>query len=401
MPGTRRPTGPVPEHLREAAAGIDPPFGVLDAAALGVNIEDLRRRAAGKPIRVASKSMRMRAALARVLDEPGFHGVLCYALPEAIWLARHGFRDLVVGYPTVHREAIRQLATDDALAAEITVMVDDPAQLDLVDAVAPWPGRSTIRVCLELDAAFRPAGNAVILGARRSPIRTPRDATTLARHVAGRGGFDLVGLMAYEGQIAGVGNAGHGPRAAAVRAMQRRSAAELAERRPAVVRAVRQLADLEFVNGGGTGSIETTTKDPSVTEIAAGSGLLGPGLFDHYTSFRPAPAAYFVLPVVRRPARDIVTVAGGGWIASGPPGLDRLPTPTHPTGLRYIGTESAGEVQTPLRGRAARHLQIGDQVWFRHAKSGEVCEHLNELVVIDGGTIVDRFPTYRGEGKAF
>jgi D-serine deaminase-like pyridoxal phosphate-dependent protein len=69
--------------------------------------------------------------------------------------------------------------------------------------------------------------------------------------------------------------------------------------------------------------------------------------------------------------------------------------------LRYLGTESAGEVQTPLRGRAARTLTIGDRVWFRHAKSGEVCEHLTELLVVDGGRIVDRFDTYRGEGKAF
>jgi D-serine deaminase-like pyridoxal phosphate-dependent protein len=397
----RHRAGSVPDELQAAVADLDPPFGVLDAAALRANIADLRRRANGKPIRVASKSVRMRSAVALVLREPGFAGVLCYALPEAIWLARTGFRDLVVGYPTVHRESIREVAGDDALAAAITLMVDDPAQLDLIDAVVPWPGRCRIRVCLELDAAFRPAGRAVTLGARRSPIRTPGDATTLARHIVQRPGFDLVGLMAYEGQIAGVGNAGHGPRAAAVRAMQHRSAAELAERRPAVVQAVRQLADLEFVNGGGTGSIESTTRDPSVTEIAAGSGLLGPGLFDHYTTFRPAPAAYFVLPVVRRPARNIVTVAGGGWIASGPPGPDRLPVPTHPAGLRYLGTESAGEVQTPLRGRAARTLTIGDRVWFRHAKSGEVCEHLTELLVVDGGRIVNRFDTYRGEGKAF
>ncbi len=396
----RSPSGPGPE-LRAAVAGLATPFGVLDARALRHNIDDLRRRAAGTPIRVASKSVRMRTVLSRVLAEPGFAGVLCYALPEAIWLRRTGFRDLVVGYPTVDRAAIGQLGADDELASQITLMVDDPAQLDLIDAAAPWPGRARIRVCLELDAAYRPAGRAVTLGARRSPIRTPGQATALARHIAGRPGFSLVGLMAYEGQIAGVGNAGRHPRAVAVRAMQHRSAAELAERRAAVVAAVRKLADLEFVNGGGTGSVESTVADGSVTEVAAGSGLLGPALFDHYTAFRPAPAAYFVLPVVRRPARGLVTVAGGGWIASGPPGSDRLPTVAYPPGLRYLGTEAAGEVQTPLRGSAARALRIGDQVWFRHAKSGEVCEHLGELHLVDGGRIVEPLATYRGEGKAF
>ena len=391
----------LPADLRAAVAHLDPPFGVLDAVALRANIADLRRRAAGTPIRVASKSVRMRAVLSEVLAQPGFAGVLCYALPEAIWLCRSGFRDLVVGYPSADRHAIATLGGDDELAAHITLMVDDAAQLDLIDAAAPWPGRARIRLCLELDAAYRPAGRTATLGARRSPIRTPEQATRLARRIADHPGFRLVGLMAYEGQIAGVGNAGRSPRAAIVRAVQRRSAAEIADRRPAVVAAVRRLADLEFVNGGGTGSIESTVADPSVTEIAAGSGLLGPTLFDHYTTFRPAPAAYFVLPAVRRPARTIVTVAGGGWVASGPPGVDRLPLPVHPPGLRYLGTEAAGEVQTPLSGRAATRVHLGDHVWFRHAKSGEVCEHLTELHRVDRGRVVEQIPTYRGEGKAF
>lgn len=389
------------DALRAAVAACDPPFGVLDGAALRANMDDLARRAGGVPIRVASKSVRMRPLLSRVLAHQGFAGVLCYSLAEAIWLHRSGFRDLVVAYPTADRASLRELAGDDALAADITIMIDEVEHLDFVDAACPYPGRATLRVCLELDAAYRPAGRLVTIGARRSPIRTADAAAAFAREIGRRGGFRLVGVMAYEGQIAGVGDAGSGPRARAVRAMQRRSAAELAERRPAVVAAVRQVADLEFVNGGGTGSVESTRVDASVTEIAAGSGLLGPGLFDHYTGFRPSPAAYFVVPVVRRPARTIVTVAGGGWIASGPPGADRLPVPAYPTGLRYLGTEAAGEVQTPLRGRAARRLSVGDHVWMRHAKSGEVAEHLNEMHLVDGGRVVESVPTYRGEGKVF
>ncbi|MEO7124681.1 MAG: amino acid deaminase/aldolase [Nakamurella sp.] len=389
------------DAVRAALATFDPPFGVLDGAALEANMADLTRRAAGKPIRVASKSVRMRALLSKVLDHPGFAGLLCYSLAEAIWLRRNGFRDLVVAYPTADRASLKELAGDEELAAEITIMVDEAEHLDFIDAVCPGPRRRALRVCLDLDAAYRPAGYLVTIGARRSPIRTTSAATDLARNISRRGGYRLVGLMAYEGQIAGVGNAGSGPRARVVRAMQRRSAAELAQRRPAVVAAVRQVADLEFVNGGGTGSIESTSADPSVTEIAAGSGLLGPALFDHYTGFRPTPAAYFVVPVVRRPARNIVTVAGGGWIASGPPGADRLPVPTYPRGLRYIGTEAAGEVQTPLRGRAARHLQVGDQVWMRHAKSGEVAEHLNEMHLVERGQVTETIRTYRGEGRVF
>ncbi len=389
------------DSLRAATADLDPPFGVLDAQALRHNIADLRRRAGGKPLRVASKSIRMRPLLSRVLAEPGYRGVLCYSLREALWLSRSGFTDLLVAYPTVDRAALADLAADEEATQNITIMVDSLEHLDLIASVAPTGRRPRIRVCLELDAAYRPAGPLVTLGARRSPVRTADQAVTLARRIVVMPGFALVGVMAYEGQIAGVGNAGRTPRARAVRAMQRRSAGELTERRPAVVAAINDVADLEFVNGGGTGSIESTAADPSVTEIAAGSGILGPALFDHYLGFRPDPAAYFVLPVVRRPARRIVTVAGGGWIASGPPGRDRLPVPVDPPGLRYLPQEGPGEVQTPLRGSAGRSLPLGGHVWFRHAKSGEVCEHLREMVLVDDGRITEMVPTYRGEGKVF
>jgi D-serine deaminase-like pyridoxal phosphate-dependent protein len=181
--------------------------------------------------------------------------------------------------------------------------------------------------------------------------------------------------------------------------MQKRSARELAERRAAAVAAVRELTELEFVNGGGTGSIESTSAEAAVTEIAAGSGIFGPHLFDHYTAFRPAPAAAFALSVVRKPRPDIATVQGGGWIASGPPGTDRLPLPAWPRGLGMVPREMAGEVQTPLTG--ARRLEVGDRVWFRHTKAGELSEHLNEFALVEGDRIVDTLPTYRGEGRAW
>jgi D-serine deaminase-like pyridoxal phosphate-dependent protein len=210
-------------------------------------------------------------------------------------------------------------------------------------------------------------------------------------------------VMAYEAQIAGVGDApaGRPLRGLAVRRMQRASGRELAARRAAAVAAVLEVAALEFVNGGGTGSLERTATDPAVTELAAGSGLYSPTLFDAYRSFRGRPAALFALPVTRRPAPGTVTVAGGGWIASGPPGADRVPTPTYPAGLRLVPTEGAGEVQTPLRGPGAAGLRTGDRVWFRHAKAGELCERVDVLHAVDGDRVVDTWPTYRGEGHTF
>ena len=224
------------------------------------------------------------------------------------------------------------------------------------------------------------------------------DLTALA--IAARPRVRLVGMMAYEGQVAGLGdNTGSLLHRAQVRAVQATSIAELARRRGAAVAAVREVVDLEFVNGGGTGSIETTVAEDAVTEVAAGSGLYCPTLFDGYRRFQPRPAAYFVTSVVRRPAPDIATVLGGGWVASGVPGPDRLPTPVWPPGLRLTSMEGAGEAQTPLTNAA--DLRVGDRVWFRHAKAGEVCERVNELHLVDDGKLVASVATYRGEGHAF
>ncbi len=390
--------------LTLATAELDPPFGVLSVDALAWNAHDLLRRAAGLPIRVASKSIRVRGVLDSVLALPGYAGVLAYTLPEALWLAagENGIEDVVVGYPSVDRAAIQALADSAELAQRVTLMIDDPAQLDLVDTVVPPAKRPELRVCLELDASYR---HAVLghVGTRRSPLREPHELQRLAARTVARPGFRLVGVMAYEAQIAGLGNAGHG-RGSVIRKIQKASAGELLERRSAAVAAVRGVAELEFVNGGGTGSIESTRADPSVTEVAAGSGLFGPHLFDGYQHFDPAPAAAFALSVVRRPTGadgDIATLLGGGWIASGPPGPDRLPEVVWPQGLAYLGREGAGEVQTPVQGETARTLAVGERVWLRHTKAGELSEHLFEFVLIEDGRIGGTLPTYRGEGKVF
>jgi D-serine deaminase-like pyridoxal phosphate-dependent protein len=393
-------------RLDRATADLDPPLALLDVDALDANAADLVRRAGGRPIRVASKSVRCREVLRRVLARPGFAGVLGYSLAEALWLAGGDHPvsgDVVVGYPSADRGALRRLLADEALAARVTVMVDSTDQLDLVDAVVLPGRRPPVRVCLDVDASLRAAGGRLHVGVRRSPVHAPADAAALAREVAGRAGFTLAGVMAYEAQIAGVPDApaGRPVRGLAVRGVQAVSARELATRRAAVVAAVSAVAPLEFVNGGGTGSLERTAADPAVTELAAGSGLFSPTLFDGYRAFSARPAAYFALPVSRVPAPGTVTVAGGGWIASGPPGADRLPCPVYPAGLRLLGTEGAGEVQTPLRGPGAAGLTVGDRVWFRHAKAGELCEHVDVLHTLAGDALTGAVPTYRGEGRAF
>jgi D-serine deaminase-like pyridoxal phosphate-dependent protein len=393
------------ERYEAATRDLEPPFAIVDLEALRANAENLARRAGPKTVRLASKSVRCRALIERVLRLDGYRGVLAFTLPEALWLARTGSSgNIVVAYPTANRTALAELAGDPALAAAIAVMVDSPAHLDMIEKVAAGlAGAHPVRVCIDLDAGYLGLGGLLKAGARRSPVRTPEQAAALARDAAGRPGILVAGLMGYEAQIAGVGDdpAGQPLRALAIRFMQKRSAAELAVRRAAVVKAVRAVTDLEFVNGGGTGSAAGTSAEAAVTEIGAGSGLYHPALFDGYRSFTGRPAALYALPVVRRPAPGLVTALCGGYAASGGAGPSRLPRPYLPAGLRLDREEGAGEVQTPLLGAAADRLRIGDRVWMRHAKAGELCERFNELHLVEGDRIVATVPTYRGEGQAF
>jgi D-serine deaminase-like pyridoxal phosphate-dependent protein len=393
-----------PDHatLERLFADLDAPFALLDLDALWSNAAAMAARAHGKPIRLASKSVRCRAVLERVLDAGGaYRGLMTFTLPETLWLYEHGQRDLLLAYPTADRAALAALGRVEGDGRPI-VMVDSTEQLDLIARAAPSPA-ARIRICLELDAGYPLAGGRLRVGPKRSPVHTPDDAVALARAVLARPSLELAGLMAYEGHIAGVGDRPRGKplHALAIGRMQRASAPELAERRAATVAAVSQLAPLALVNGGGTGSLHTTGAEPAVTELTAGSGLFAPTLFDRYSAFKLRPAAMFALPVVRRPGPRTVTLLGGGYHASGAAGRDRLPEPHLPPGLKLDPREGAGEVQTPVTGKAAAGLRVGANVYLRHAKAGELCERFDTLHLVAGGEIVDEVPTYRGEGKCF
>jgi D-serine deaminase-like pyridoxal phosphate-dependent protein len=401
-----------PELYERVTAHLDPPFAVVDLDAFDSNARDLSRRANGVPIRVVTKSLRCRYLIERVLKRPGYQGVMCYSLPEARWLHESGTSDdILVAYPTADRAALRALAGDAGARRHITITIDSAAHLDFLDEVL-GAGHPDIRVCLELDVSWRPLRytSALTIGTLRSPLHEPAQAALFAEAVIKRPGFTLVGVLAYEGQIAGLGDSPPGQplRAGLLRMIQPRSVKELTARRAEAVRLIRALTGLEFVNGGGTGSLESTVADKSVTEVAAGSGLVGPTLFDAYRKFRPRPALLYALPVVRRPGRNTATLYSGGYVASGPGTPDRLPSPYRPKGLRLTRTEGAGEVQTPVRGRAASRLRPGDRVWMRHAKAGELAERFTEYQLAGGDETGDSrragdrsAPTYRGEGQCF
>ena len=391
-----------------AFEGISPPFAFVDLDSMRSNADVLAAQAAPLPVRIASKSIRSTSVLERVLGlEESFRGILSFTLPEALHLARRGHEDIFVGYPTADRRALAELAL---LAAERpdthpALIVDEPAHLDLIESAA-GRGSAPIRVAIDIDPSWWPArGRVARIGPKRSPIRTPEHARRFAAEITERPGTKLVGAMAYEGHIAGVGDdiPGRPMRSAAIRTMQSRSLDELRERLPGVVAAIREAAgtELEWVNAGGTGSLTRSKGLGIATELTSGSGFYAPTLFDTYRSLELTPAAFFCLPIVRRPHPGVATALGGGYIASGAPGRDRLPQPYMPAGLSLDSDEAAGEVQTPLVGAAAKKLRVGDRVYMRHAKAGELCERFDTLYLIEGDSIADEVPTYRGEGLTF
>jgi D-serine deaminase-like pyridoxal phosphate-dependent protein len=386
-------------------AEVEAPFAFVDLDAMWANAEAMLERAGGKPIRVATKSIRCRALLEAILrHDQGFAGLMTYTLPETLWLAEQGFENLLLAYPTADADALGELALRSVAnpAGAPLVTVDCIEHLDAIESVL-GAGAAPVRVCIDVDAGWWALGGRIKVGPKRSPVHTPEQAVALAREIERRPKIELDALMAYEGQIAGVADRppGRRLRGAAIRFMQRRSAAELAGRRGAIVAALGEFVELEIVNGGGTGSLELTAAEAAVTEVAAGSGFYAPALFDHYSRFSLTPAVGFVLPIVRKPSARVATALGGGYLASGSGGASRLPAPWLPPGLQLDPEEGAGEVQTPLLGDAAAELAIGDRAYFRHAKAGELCERFDVLHLVQGEEIVDTVPTYRGEGKAF
>ncbi|MFC0359724.1 alanine racemase [Kytococcus schroeteri] len=401
-------------RLDAATAHLPAPVAAVSLDAVDRNLDRLVEAADGMPLRVASKSIRVRAVVERALAHRGVEGVLAFTLPEAIWLARVGTTDdLLVAYPTVDAAGLDALVCEPDLAAAITLTVDDPAHLAAIaEARARTGGCETVQVVLEADVSLRKGP--VTIGPRRSPLHGPQAVERAARRVVAEPGIALRGLLTYEGHVAGVqdvpvaGDLRDRAYRWAVRGMQGVSRRGLYAERQAVVDAVAAVLGHapELVNGGGTGSVAWSSADPALTEVTVGSGLFVGHLFDRFRAIDLEPAFGIGLDVVRTPEPDMVTLLGSGWVATGAVAADRLPVAAWPPGLELTGTEGAGEVQTPLTGalaaRAAGHrLEVGSRVWMRHAKSGEPAERVDEVVLVQEDGSTHTVPTYRGEGKAF
>jgi D-serine deaminase-like pyridoxal phosphate-dependent protein len=394
------------DHIVRALEGAELPALAVDLEAFDRNLERhlAVARANGLTLRFATKSIRVRALIERAHRGKGARGLMTFTIAEAVALAQSGLDDLFVAYPTLQPSAFAQLAELTERGITISLAVDSVEAVDKLAALGRARG-AELRVVLCIDMSLRALG--VHLGVRRSPLRTPRDVFALAER-ARDGGLVVHGIMGYEAQVAGLGDESPfdaAPVRLAKRAVRAASMRELAERRSAVAAELRARGfTLAFVNGGGTGSLDLTTKQTGVTEVTAGSGLFKPLLFDAFSSAfvrSLEPSCFFALEAVRRPGPGFITCLGGGYIASGGHGPDKLPRPVWPPGLDLTAAEGAGEVQTPLQGDSANRISLGTPVLFRHAKAGEVMERFREVLLLREGRVVDRVPTYRGEGLCF
>ncbi len=391
-----------------ALRGFDLPAAIVDLDAFERNAARVGALLAGSRVtlRVGSKSIRCFELLRRALDAlgPRAGGVLAFTAAEAAFLVERGMRDVVVAYPTLQSRDAARFATLNADGARVAAMVDDAAHLDALSKAAVAHG-STVPVVLDVDMAWRPPrlGSVASLGVRRSPLRTPAEVLALARRSADLPGLRFEGLMGYEAQIAGLADRdARGLPIAGNAIAKGLSRAQVRTRR----REIRDALDAAglaptIFNGGGTGSLAWSAEDPALTEVTVGSAFLGGTLFDGLASWAPEAALFFALEVTRRPAVDVVTCLGGGYVASGTPGWERLPRPVLPSGLSLLAWEGAGEVQTPLRVAAGTVLELGDPVFFRHAKAGELAERFATYHLVRGDRVECSVPTYRGEGGCF
>jgi D-serine deaminase-like pyridoxal phosphate-dependent protein len=377
------------------------PFAYLDLDLLNQNMQQIVERAGNKRVRLASKSLRSVAVLRHILAaNTCFQGIMSYSPREAVYLATQGFTDLLIGYPAWHEEDIAAIARATAEGAQITLMVDNIAHVAQTAAIAQRYG-VRLPLCLDVDMSLIIPG--LHFGVWRSPLRTAQQVRPIVEQITDSPHVYLDGIMGYEAQIAGVGDNFPGQRVknALVQQLKRRSITELAKRRTEVVNLIEGYGPLRFVNGGGTGSMLSTRSESVVTEITVGSGFYSPGLFDNYRDFRYQPAAGYAIEIVRRPQPSIYTCLGGGYIASGAAGPEKLPQPYLPAGASLVALEGAGEVQTPVRYQGPIQLDLGDPIFLRHAKAGELCERFTHLLLVANGSVVDEITTYRGDGQCF
>lgn len=390
------------EMLREALQPLPKPCAFLHVESLNRNIEAILQMSGNKRIRIASKSIRSLGILKKIMEhDDRFQGVMCFTASEAIYLYEHGFDDLLVAYPTWDEQQLREVCRLVIAGATITLMIDSQEHVNRLSQIASEE-QGTFLVAIDIDLSSQFSG--IYFGVYRSPLRSVASVIQLVQDINDSSYLKLDGVMGYEAQIAGVVDKAPKQRIknSIVRFLKRRSLKEISEKRYAIMKALnREGVSLRFVNGGGTGSLTSTQKDPHVTEVTAGSGFYTSHLFDKYENLDLKPAVFFAAEITRQPEPNLYTCAGGGYVASGAAGIDKLPEVYLPKGAKLMKNEAVGEVQTPVIYDGAVDLTYGDPIILRHSKAGEVCERFLYLYLIENNKVTGKETTYRGDGKCF
>lgn len=395
---------PTYSYYNQLFKNLHLPLAWCDADLLDQNCKEIAARAAGKQktIRVASKSVRCTYILKRILNSnPVYKGLMSYSGREALFLLEQGFDDILLGYPIVNKDEIRDICLATKAGKKVILMIDSEEHLQLIDPIAKETGVQQ-PVCMDIDMSTDFPG--LHFGVLRSPLTTVEKTKALADRFSSYAHVTLSGVMGYEAQVAGLGekNPANGIKNLVIPFLKKRSVLDYSQRRKEIVDYIKSKGfPLQLVNAGGTGSIESSNEESWVTEITVGSGFYSPSLFDYYSGFRHHPAAGFAVQIVRKPKAGIYTCLGGGYIASGTVGPDKQPKPYLPEGIQLTANEGTGEVQTPFEYAGKDKIDIGDSILFRHSKAGELCERFNELHIVSEGKIVDKVPTYRGQGQCF
>ena len=390
------------QYYKDILKGKRLPLAYVDLDLMDANIESILSRSNGKKIRIASKSVRCKAIMDHILDSNDtFQGIMSFTAEEALFLLDNRMDDILIAYPTIHIPHIQALAQKVRNGSKVYLMIDRPEHVDII-AHALKDSGIKMPVCIDIDMSVDVPG--IHFGVWRSSIRSLKDLKGLVNHIQATGAVEIKALMGYEAQIAGIGDNVDGKILMnnIIKGLKAYSIPKIERFRSECVSYLEENGfQLDLVNGGGTGSMESTCKEKAVTEVTVGSGFYNSHLFDHYSNFHMKPAAGFALGISRRPKRHTYTCQGGGYIASGSSGTDKAPIPYLPKNCQLIEQEGAGEVQTPVVYRGKEKLAIGDPIFMRHSKAGELCERFNDLYLIRNGSILEKVPTYRGEGKCF
>lgn len=396
------------DEWKQILNGIPLPAVFVDLDAFDRNIkrfvEAARAVSTRHSIRLATKSVRVPALIRRVLDSGiPFRGLMCYAAAEAAFLAQQGFDDLLVAYPTRQASDVAALRQIHASGKTIRQMVDSLDTARVISAGMEGVNRP-FEIAIDIDMSLRMAGGRVHLGVRRSPIRSVEQAVDLIRQINRLPNLRCRSVMGYEAQVAGLADQNPFKRTISpiVRLIRQKSRSRVADfRRKLSEQLEKEGTPLELFNGGGSGSVNFTAAEPWLTELTIGSGLLCSHYFSYFSNIAPEPACFFALQTTRSSDPGYITCAGGGYIASGEPGWEKVPVPCLPDGLKLVSMEGCGEVQTPLIVPRGSSLKAGDPVLFRHSKAGELAEHFNQYHLASGNNVVDVVPTYRGLGQCF